>query len=187
MLTFYDKYKGGEYSQNGEAGIIDECIRRIGLISGVAIEFGAPTKRYCSNIYHLSEEWDCLYYDIDPKEGGITKMMITPDNVNTLPPCTIISMDTDGEDYRLWQAYKGKPDIVIIEINSSLDPMKDHFSSLTGASYITMLKLGISKGYFLLCHTGNLIFVLNKYRPLFPEITYDGILNWQEYFKTDWL
>lgn len=187
MLTFVEKYKGGVYSQNGEAGIIDEYIRRIGFISGTAIEFGAPTKKYCSNIYHLIEKgWRCLYYDIEPREGGITKMEINTENVNELPNCTIISMDTDGLDYALFMAYNKQPDIIIIEINSSLPPMQYHYHKSNGASYISMLKLGISKGYFLLCHTGNMIFVLYKYRRLFPEIVGDGVDNYTEYFNTSW-
>lgn len=186
MLTFANKYGNNCFSQFGEDGILKECISRIGLIGGVSVEFGAPTRKYCSNTFNLPDWWVKHFYDIDPSDPNVIKREITPDNINTLPPCTILSMDTDGEDLRLWQAYNGKPDIVIIEINSSLDPMKDHFSSLTGASYITMLKLGIAKGYFLLCHTGNMIFVLNKYRELFPEIIGDGIDSYSEYFNTSW-
>lgn len=187
MLTFAKKYGKNIYSQCGEDGILEECISRIGLIGGVSVEFGAPTREYCSNTFNLPDHWVKYYFDINPTDDAVTKMEITPDNINTLPACTILSMDTDGEDLRLWQAYKGKPDIVIIEINSSLEPMKDHFSSLTGASYITMLKLGISKGYFLLCHTGNEIFVLDKYRGLFPEIVGDGVENYEVYFNKSWL
>jgi hypothetical protein len=187
MIDFAEKYKGGEYSQNGEAGIIDECIRRIGFISGTAVEYGAPTKQYCSNIFHLIEKgWRCIYFDTDPKEDGIVTMEITEENVNDLPNCTIISMDTDGLDYALWAAYNKKPDIVIIEINSSLPPMKGFYLKERGASYLTMLKLGIAKGYFLLCHTGNLIFLLDKYRKLFPEVEGNGIDNYQLYFNTSW-
>lgn len=189
MLTFYNKYKGGEYSQNGEAGIIDEVLKRIKIsVAATAIEFGAPTMQYCSNIYHLMKRgWYCIYYDNDPKEKGINRLEITPSNINTLPPCDIISLDTDGNDLAIWESYTGKPDIVIIEINSSLPPMTDHFTIDKGASYISMLKLGISKGYFLLCHTGNLIFVLDKHRKLFPEIKGDGIENYSDYFNTSWL
>lgn len=186
MLTFAKKYGKNIFSQCGEDGILEEVIDRIALIGGVSVEFGAPTREYCSNTFHLPDHWVKYYFDINPSDDAVTKMEITPDNINTLPACTILSMDTDGEDLRLWQAYKGKPDIVIIEINSSLEPMKDHFSSLTGASYITMLKLGISKGYFLLCHTGNQIYILNKYRGLFPEILGDGIENFKDYFNTSW-
>lgn len=188
MLQFVKKYaKNGKYSQQGEAGIIDECIDRIGLIGGVSVEFGAPSREYCSNTFHLPDWWIKYFYDSDPNDPNVIQKLITPDNINDLPACTILSMDTDGEDFRLWQAYKGNPDIVVIEINSSLEPMREHFNSTTGASYITMLKLGIEKGYFLLCHTGNMIFVLDKYRGLFPEIVGDGIENYSEYFNKSWL
>lgn len=187
MLTFVKRYGGGKYSQEGEAGIIDECINRIGLIGGVSVEFGAPTREYCSNTFHLPDWWIKYFYDVDPSDPDVIKKLITPENINELPACTILSMDTDGEDLRLWQAYKGLPDIVIIEINSSLDPMMDHFSSTKGASYISMVKLGIEKGYFLLAHTGNCVFVLHKYRNLFPEIIGDGLTNWPLYFNKSWL
>lgn len=186
MLDFYRKYCGGQYSQNGEANIIDECIQRIGLRSGTAIEFGAPTKKYCSNIYHLID-WERLYYDENPQEDGITKMTVTMDNINSLPPCQIISMDTDGWDYLLFMAYNGKPDIVIVEINSSFAPTIEHFTTKEGASYRTMCKLAISKGYFVLCHTGNIIAVRNEHKRLFPEITSDPIEDYSLYFNTSWL
>jgi hypothetical protein len=47
--------------------------------------------------------------------------------------------------------------------------------------------LGISKGYFLLAHHGNCIFVHNVYRELFPEIVADGVENSADYFSTAWL
>lgn len=187
MLVFYERYKGGEYSQNGEAGIINECLKRIGLDKGTAIEFGAPTKTYCSNIFHLPAGWQKIYHDPDPQEGEIIKSYITPDNVNELPKCEVLSIDIDGNDASVWEAYTGRPEVVIIEINSSLVPYVQYFSPSQGASYRTMVELGISKGYFLVCHTGNLIFVLHKYRELFPDIVGDGLSNWEEYFKKDWL
>lgn len=192
MLTFYNKYKGGKYSQNGESGIIDEVCRRIGLAGGVATEFGAPTKEYCSNIFHLTinPEWTCLYYDPAPNEPGIIKQFITPENVNeVILTSNILSIDIDGNDYSVWKALKQKPDIVIIEINSSIAPLENYpVSDLAhGTAYKPMVELGISKGYFLLCHTGNLIFVLNKHRNLFPEITGDGVGNWEKYFQIKWL
>lgn len=189
MLNFAKRYAHNITSQNGENGIIDECIERIGFSEGRrAIEFGAPTKEYCSNIYHLNDKWHKVYLDIDPKESGIIKAEITPENVNEwLMKCAILSIDIDGNDYRVWQAYKGEPDIVIIEINSSLPADRDYFNIVSGCSYKLMVELGISKGYFLLCHVGNCIFILNKHRKLFPEIYGDGLKNWGDYFNASWL
>lgn len=187
MLTFAKQYAGGKYSQFGEAGIIDEVLRRINRTGGVSVEFGAPTKQYCSNTFHLSERWGKYWFDINPTDPDVVKREITADNINDLPHCHLLSMDTDGPDYELWMAYKGRPDIVVIEINSSLPPKDFYYRSDKGASYITMLSLGIAKGYFLVCHTGNLVFLRNEYRSLFPEIIGDGVKNWKEYFNTSYL
>lgn len=193
MKEFREKYSRNDYSQNGEDGIIEECIKRIDLKNGVAVEFGAPTKKYCSNIYSIykrkffydkNDAWVFHWLDCDPQDTGIDKVTITPENVNELPKCDVLSIDIDGNDYEVWKAYKGKPAIVIIEINSGLDPEKDFFDSNEGCNFSKMIKLGWSKDYFLLCHTGNMVFVDRKYLDLFPENKYtDGI----ELFDRAWL
>lgn len=190
MLDFVNKYAKNVYSQCGEDGIIEEVIRRVGLIGGVTVEFGAPTREYCSNTFALPiSSWVKFFYDINPTnpDGEVIKKEITEANINDLPACTILSMDTDGKDLELWQAYRGRPDIVIIEINSSLPPDRDYYNPISGASYKLMVELGIRKGYFLLCHTGNTIFLLHKYRHLFPEIIGDALTNWPLYFNKSWL
>ena len=85
----------------------------------------------------------------------------------------------------LKEVYRGK--IVIIEIDSSFPPEQPGFNKEGGSSYYEMVRLGIEKGYFLLCHSGNMIFVDNEYRKLFLEIVGDGIENANEYFKRDWV
>jgi hypothetical protein len=99
----------------------------------------------------------------------------------------VLSIDIDGEDLLVWKALKKKPAVVIIEINSGIQPLVSHYSKELGSSYITMVSLGIEKGYFLLCHTGNLIWVDEKYKNKFPEINGDPLKDWERYFKTDWL
>lgn len=165
-----EKYKRNETSQFGENGIIEEVINRLGVGASVAIEFGAPNRTFCSNIYPLiAMGWQCHYYDPNPHDPEVRPLMITEANINLLPDCTIISIDTDGMCYALWKAYKKKPAVVIIEINSGKDPDIDHFDPATGANYSIMKKLGEEKGYFLLCHTGNMIFVLKDHIDLFPD------------------
>lgn len=189
MLTFYDKYKGGEFSQQGEAGIIDECLKRMDIWKGTACEFGAPTKEYCSNIFHLPEPaWYKMWYDINPQTPGIMKAEIRPDNINALiPNCQVVSFDTDGPDFELFNAWRNRADVVIIEINSSFAPTVDHYSREKGASYKTMCWLLMQKDYFVICHTGNLIAVDAKHRHLFPEIPDDPIEQYSLFFQTRWL
>lgn len=189
MLTFAKEYGYNQTSQNGENGIISECIHRIKPEIKVAVEFGAPDQQYCSNIYPLElHGWELLYFDNISDAPGVTKLEITPGNINMLPTCSVLSMDTDGSDYMLWQTYVGQPDIVIIEINSSFAPTVEHISKEQGASYLSMCKLAKEKGYFVLCHTGNLVCVLEDHRRLFPEVgDSDPVENWSLYFNCSWL
>lgn len=160
----------GLYSQQGEAGIINEALKRMNIPHGISVEFGAPTREYCSNTLHLEEKgWICYFFDENPSDPFVMLKRITPENINTLPDCQVMSIDCDGPDYDLWAAYNGKPDIVVIEINSSLDPERDYYSPDKGCNFSWMNKLAELKGYFLLCHTGNNIYVLNKYKELFPD------------------
>lgn len=173
MKDFVKKYAKNVYSQNGEDGIIEEVIRRIGIVKGTSVEFGAPELTYCSNTANLPvQNFNKFYFDDNPQSAAIFKRFITPENVNeVLPPdCDVLSIDIDGNDFNVWKAYNGKPAIVIIEINSSLDPDVEFFHPDRGASFCTMNRLAQDKGYFLLCHTGNNIYVDLKYKELFPEI-----------------
>lgn len=191
MRTFYEKYcrTAPDLSQNGEAGIINECLKRIGITGGFSVEFGAPTKAYCSNTFHLPEpEWEKWFYDINPQEPGVMKAEITPENINQLvPPCNVLSIDCDGPDYELFRAWNNRADIVIIEINSSIDPTEIHYSKEKGVSYKLMCITLIERGYFIICHTGNLIAVDAKYQKLFPEIPGDPITDYKLFFNTAWL
>lgn len=180
MVEFVKKYAKNVYSQNGEDGIISEVFKRIGVQNGLACEFGAADGFWCSNTANLG--WERVL--LEASKG----QFVTPENVNELVPVKLdlLSIDIDGNDYAVWKAYNGNAKVVVIEINSSLNPMQPHFSTSKGSSYITMLELGLSKGYFLLCHTGNMVFVEEKYRVLFPECTGDGLSNYEEYFNDKW-
>jgi hypothetical protein len=187
MKEFSKKYGFNVHSQNGEDGIISEVLKRINLKKGIAVEFGGADGFYCSNTAMLrSRGWEVFMYDLEGNDYVEAKK-ITPDNVNELPDADVLSIDIDGNDYWIWMAYDKSPEVVVVEINSSFSPDENHVSQEKGASYKAMLLLGISKGYFLLCHTGNLVFVKNEYRELFPEVVGDGVSNSNEYFKTDWL
>lgn len=189
MLDFVKKYYRDIHSQNGEDGVLKECLDRIDPSLKLAVEFGGADGFYCSNTAWLRnrEGWDVIMYDLLAVTPLVIAKRITEHNVNTLPPCSVLSIDIDGNDYEVWKAYEGRPDIVIIEINSSLPPMTAHFSLERGASYITMALLALEKGYFILCHTGNLLCLRNDHRHLFPEIIGDGLNNWRDYFNTNWL
>ena len=76
----------------------------------------------------------------------------------------IISIDIDSFDYQVWKSLSNyTPKIVIIEIHSGIKPyVTDHIHTpgrFDGTSFFPMLQLGIEKGYQLVCHTGNMIFI----------------------------
>lgn len=178
MTEFIKKYGCNVYSQNGEDGIIEEVVKRVK--GSVAVEFGAADGYYCSNTAVLRAcGWKVYMYDLHELPGLVEFKQITPENVNELPECDLLSIDIDGNDYAVWKAYKGKPKVVIIEINSSLNPDVHHFSLDHGSSFVTMNELAESKGYFLLCHTGNCIYVLNEYKSLFPDADKTFDRSWQ--------
>jgi len=191
MLTFAAKYSGNIHSQNGEDGIIEECLKRLKLIHGTCCEFGGHDGYFCSNTRALIKKgWNGFMFDINPQGLDVMKAEITPENVNAyVPKCNVLSIDCDGPDYGIWKAYKGTPDIVVIEINSSMPPdvifpINDQYK---GTAYKPMVQLGIEKGYFLLCHTGNLILLRNDHRHLFPEVGGDGLSNHELYFNKSFL
>lgn len=204
MLTFYNKYaKDITYSQNGEEGLLIEVVKRLKLETGNAVEFGGHNGKYLSNTALLIDNgWTGKFIEADYdlweqccKNWAGNELvksvcsMVNPGNVNAFvdESCDVVSIDVDGIDYQIFQAMEAKPKVVIIEIDSSIPPTDDRFNSQGGAGYLPMVKLGIEKGYFLLSHTGNLVFVDKKYRKLFTEIKGDGLKNSEEYFRTCWL
>lgn len=206
MLSFHKKYARDVYSQTGEDGVVEEILLRLHKhpsqgYQGTVCEFGAHDGIFCSNsrllilngfkglliegsidLYHKCVE---AYL---PSQALVLSGMVKPENVNYLldDNYTVLSIDVDGIDYHIWKAYKGNADVVIIEINSSLDPLSVvQGDPLKGSSFGAMIKLGFEKGYFPVCHCGNIIFVKKEFHSLFPEIPY--IVSVEQFFNTSWL
>ncbi|MBA3830214.1 MAG: hypothetical protein H0X33_14840 [Taibaiella sp.] len=200
MLTFLKQYGHNIHSQNGEDGLTMEIFNRLAIDPKEVCEYGAHDGKFCSNTRYwleqgahgvLVEADEDLYLKCQANSEDVNAdvywSMVVPDTVNLMvpPDLDLWSLDTDGaNDYFCFKAYAGMAQVVIVEVNSGYLPMDDRLED--GANYSAMLKLGIEKGYFLVAHTGNLVFVLNEYRDKFPEIVGDGISNWQEYFLSSW-
>lgn len=76
----------------------------------------------------------------------------------------LMSIDIDSFDYSVWKSLNNySPKIVVIEIISSACPgiFWQHGFKTPGNTFSQVVKLGVHKGYKLVCHTGNLIFVRN--------------------------
>ena len=142
------KYKKNYYSQNGEDGITEEILKRLGINNGWFVEFGAWDGRELSNTFFLLEKgWKGV--DIEADEAkyrdllktakefsgrlftACAKISIGGDNSldsllsNTPIPkeFEILSIDIDSYDWWAWKTLNNyDPKIVIIEINSAYPP-----------------------------------------------------------------
>ena len=172
------KYAKNVYSQNGEDGILEEILKRLGIERGCVCEFGVADGLYMSNTFDLVKQgWEAIYFESDKElfdkllentkdyhvicfnekvSGNLDKLLCLTFTVD------VLSIDVDGEDYHIWKAFNVyKPLVVIIEVNSSIPPPQEqiHGEGKQGTSFTSMLKLGNERGYDLVCHTGNMIFV----------------------------
>ena len=206
MQSFAEKYKFNVYSQNGEDGILQECLIRMNLVPDQVscCEFGAHDGRTNSNTRRLIDlgakgcfiEADKPLFDrlvdnmgqFSPDSIVLVEVRLSPENINQIVPqeLDVLSIDVDGNDHRMWSAYSGRAKIVIVEINSSFSP-RVLMTGKHGTSYRVMLKLGMQKGYFLLCHIGNMVFVQNEYKALFPELTSNPVTQADDYFDYRWI
>jgi hypothetical protein len=102
----------------------------------------------------------------------------TLDNLLSKTPITrnfdVLSIDIDGNDYHVWKAFTGyRPKIVVIEYNPRIPNGVDFVQKplhgvCQGSSLDSLVKLGKSKNYELICVTElNAIFVDTIYFQLF--------------------
>ncbi len=101
----------------------------------------------------------------------------------------VLSIDIDSYDLDIWESLKHyHPQVVIIEINSGIKPgiLQKNSHKKKGNSFTSTVKVGLKKGYFLVSHTGNCIFVkkslINKLK-----IKKRFILNPNLLFDNQWL
>lgn len=104
----------------------------------------------------------------------------------------LLSIDVDGIDYLIWKSLETyRPKVVVIEINSSIRPdylMDEQRLSINeikngGVNYKTCFELGKQKGYKLIIHLGNMIFVDEKYENHFNVANED---NYMDFFDNRW-
>ncbi len=174
------------------------------------IEFGAWDGKHLSNTFNLVESYGFRAFYIESEKERFRDLVktshlfpnITPINAtisadtleNSLDSilqssgCTktpsILSIDIDSCDLDVWESLKNfEPTIVVIEINSSIPPgiylRQGHH--LNGNSFSPTLTVGRTKGYTLVAHTGNMIFVrddlvpslqINRWYIDFPELLF---------------
>ncbi|WYD80838.1 MAG: hypothetical protein V8K32_00280 [Candidatus Electrothrix gigas] len=197
MLDSLNEYRKNVTSQAGEDGIIEYLCARLGIQSGWCVEFGAWDGKHLSNTWNLiqngwsgvliegnkekAESLNALYvknpsvyticayvgFDESDQNGLDALLSATP----TPKKFELLSIDIDGNDWYVWNAMKNyQPAVVIIEANSSIPASvsKVHpVNSGGGASARALVELARCKGYELVAHTGNCIFVRSD---LYPKV-----------------
>ncbi len=209
-------YARNIYSQCGEDGILEELFRRLAIESGYFCEFGAWDGRHLSNAYFLAEHnWEGLMIECDQGRskvleenlrifagrvvglnarveiGGVNSL----DNILKGAGCPVdldlLSIDIDSNDWDIWYSLQEfNPKVVVIESNTTWPPgvFATHVMGVTqGSSFTALHTLGRTKGYVLVCHTGNMIFVREELAGTlglppevleYPELLFD----WRKHF-----
>lgn len=181
-------YYKNVYSQNGEDGIIEEIFKRLGIENGFVVEFGAADGLWLSNsaFWWRDHGFSALLIEADYSrfpdlmENTNSFNVVTcnavvsadPNSRNTLNKIfdlfevpkefELLSIDIDGPDYEVWQSLEEyKPKIVVMEANSMYGPTQLSVSSdpNVGCSAASIVELARTKGYSLVAHCGNCIFV----------------------------
>jgi hypothetical protein len=163
---------------------------------GSSVEFGAMDGKHLSNTFALVESgWSAVYIESDvgrykslqktaalhPKITPINRLVeFDSQSINTIDQILretpvaknfdLLSIDIDSYDLQVWQSMQiYQPKIVVIEINSSFRTGLRRIHNRKGTqgnSFTSTLEIGLSKGYKLVCHTGNLVFVKAELFPL---------------------
>jgi hypothetical protein len=206
MLSFLNKYaRNYSCSQNGEEGVLEECQRR-GLSLFHCVEIGGHDGRFCSNTAWVIESdirvVSGLFVEADYDRYLQCKSnwahnvnircqccYVDGRNINAFVDerCDLLSLDTDGSDFKIFCGLSARPKIVIVEIDSSIEPPSAAFNSDGAAGYWAMTVAALERGYFVLCHTGNLVLVRQDYQHLFPECDPHPLLEWELYFNRSWV
>jgi hypothetical protein len=138
-------------------------------------------KKYNANAIYIEKDkkkfLDLLltvsnYPKINPINCGISsniKSKNALDNIikkhfNKKNDVDILSIDIDSYDLNIWKSLKKFiPKIVVIEINSEMGKYDKIIHSkknkLPGSSFAATVEVGIKKGYVLVSHIGNCIFI----------------------------
>lgn len=184
-------FQRNKTSQNGEDGIIAKIVELLGIRHGMFVEFGAWDGKHLSNTYSLLEEgWNGVYIEGDaekykdllktqekfPNQIRSICAYVRPEGENRLDqllksvglsgPFDLLSIDIDSCDWQVWHSLQEfQPKIVVIEGNTEILPgvWQVHQEGVCqGSSFTALVELGERKGYKLVCHTGNLIFVITS-------------------------
>lgn len=172
-------FAGSVNSQNGEDGMIQEILRRIGSSKPEFLEIGVGDGIENNTAFLLSLGWSGSWIDGDGRyTSNIPKGLrarlkthvgfVTAENVEQVlsslkvsPDIDLMSLDVDQNTFHIWRAIENiKPRVVIVEYNATIPPGVEWHVAYDaekcwdrttnfGASLTSFEKLGREKGYSL--------------------------------------
>lgn len=169
----FSSYERGFFSQNGEDGVIEEILDRIGTATQpFMVEIACGDGAQCNGRYLVvSREFRGLFIDGRHQSAcpdiQVVNEFVTRENVNELldkyqvpQEIDVLSIDIDGNDYHIWKAIGRKARLVVMEYNANIPPTQEFvvdydpkFSwqgdEYFGASLLSLAKLGEELGYTL--------------------------------------
>ncbi len=213
----FNDFKKNVYSKNGEDGILEEILKKLDLRkNGWCSEFGAWDGMHGSNTFNLVKNFSyrAIYIESDKNKfkdlkkteskypniyainRTIDKNKSSSNSLEKVLEKTkipldfeILSIDIDSYDLDVWEALENyRPKIVVIEVNSSIEPgiIQRHSLKNQGNSFSATVDVGKKKGYVLVCHTGNCIFLRDDLK---NKINYEenSLNNPDILFDRSWL
>lgn len=179
-------------SQFGEDGIIEKIFEILSIKNGYCVDVGAGDGTWLSNTKNLLQNgWSGIQIEQDQERfNGLQDLYKDRNDVHCLKeyvePETLeilldkcnapldfdfMSIDIDNMEYHLWNAmHKYKPKVIVLECNDGF-PFNIEFipkrnsprGLIMGASAAALFKLGLKKGYKLICfNVINCFFIENS-------------------------
>lgn len=210
MLTAADvdpkvvaRYAWGRYSQNGEDGVLAYLLSLLHDVPKTCYEIGGTLDKdgnpECNTANLLANGWKGKIVDaVAWTHPWFLQHRVVPADVQhytknrTAADVGVLSVDVDGIDFYLWQAWEGKPDVVVIEYNSMLPnteplvvPYDPNFqwdgSDYFGANAKALIQLAWGRGYQLAATVAclNLVFVKREH-------FYSGQTSDPHVYPPDW-
>lgn len=192
-MSYLNQFEQKIFSQNGEDGILQELVRLLNP-PPFFVEFGVQTGVECNTRKLKHSGWCGICWDSDysDPDRNIYRERVTAENINDLfSKCHVpesfgvLSVDIDGNDYHVWSSLSTnyRPAIVVIEYNASIPPDQSRTvlyspdfrwdeTNYYGASFLALQRLGVRKGYKLVCADArgvNLFFVREDLLPTLPS------------------
>lgn len=181
-----------DWSQFGEGRIISECLDRMGIDEGTAVEFGAGDGIHLSNTRHLAFRpgWEVVMVEsdsdkvVDLHENYATNPQVLTsynhvavDNVNEVVPADarVVSIDVDGYDYAILSAMAARPYVLCVE-HHPMAPIHvaEDFGPDHGCSAGMLCEWAAHNGYLPVAMTHcNTIMVPARFADAFGDVETD--------------